>query len=343
MIYQKFLIYFFIFKYFILKIVKIGEINMKEKTKKFLQKYLIGFILGVISAGVIIVYAETYFPSNDVTYDNTKSGLSSTNVQGAIDELYGVCFPPKAGEQIIESAGLEKDLYECRYFFTGATPNNYITFNNETAGWRIISVECDGTIKIMRDKNIGKKEWNPSGSTSSNNWARPATLNTYLNSTYYNGLNATAQSQIVVKSFSTGKVKYEDTNLANTVNNENSVKWDGKVALPTVSEFIRTNSNRSSCGTFQLMNDNHSACSRAGWMFTTEEEWWTLSGQSGSFDEVYFIYSDRDFLLISPGICDEGIYNNFDNPEVAVRPTLYLSSDIKLSGSGTQSDPYIVS
>ena len=316
---------------------------MKEKIKKIIFGYLPGFVLGVITAISISVIAATYFPSNDVTYDNTKSGLSSTDVQGAIDELYGVCFPPKAGEQIIESAGLEKDLYECRYFFTGATPNNYITFNNETAGWRIISVECDGTIKIMRDKNIGKKEWNPSGSTSSNNWARPATLNTNLNSTYYNGLNATAQSQIVVKSFSIGKVKYDDTNLANTVNNENSIKWDGKVALPTVSEFIRTNSNRSSCGTFQLMNDNHSACSRTGWMFTTEEEWWTLSGQSGSFSDVYFIYSNRDFSLISPGICDEGIYNNFDNPEVAVRPTLYLSSDIKLSGSGTQSDPYIVS
>ena len=63
---------------------------MKEKTKQFLKKYLIGFILGVVSAGVVIVYAETYFPSNDVTYDNTESGLTSTNVQGAIDELYTV-------------------------------------------------------------------------------------------------------------------------------------------------------------------------------------------------------------------------------------------------------------
>lgn len=100
------------------------------------------------------MYAETYFPSKDTTYDNTTSGLKSENVQDTIDELYGVCFP-SAGDQIIEDGSLEKDPYECRYFFTGANPNNYITFNGETAGWRIISVECDGTIKIMKTPRNG--------------------------------------------------------------------------------------------------------------------------------------------------------------------------------------------
>ena len=37
--------------------------------------------------------------------------MTSDNVQGAIDELYNTCFS-KAGEQIIENAGLEKDPYE---------------------------------------------------------------------------------------------------------------------------------------------------------------------------------------------------------------------------------------
>ena len=125
-----------------------------KKIKDFFKWYLPGFLLGIISACTISVIAATYFPSKDVTYDNTASGLESTNVQGAIDELYGVCFPPKAGDQIIEDQPLEKDPYECRYFFTGANPNNYVTFNGETAGWRIISVGCDGTIKIMKTANI---------------------------------------------------------------------------------------------------------------------------------------------------------------------------------------------
>ena len=68
----------------ILNMDKIREVEMKEKIKEFAKQYLIGFVLGVITAISISVIAATYFPSNDVTYDNTESGLSSTDVQGAI-------------------------------------------------------------------------------------------------------------------------------------------------------------------------------------------------------------------------------------------------------------------
>ncbi len=43
---------------------------MKEKIKKIILGYLPGFIMGIIICGGISVIAATYFPSNDVTYDN---------------------------------------------------------------------------------------------------------------------------------------------------------------------------------------------------------------------------------------------------------------------------------
>ena len=234
------------------------------------------------------VYAAVTFPSNEVTYDNTESGLSSTNVKGAIDELYTECTKePTAGETIIDSAGLEKDPYECRYFFKGANPNNYITFNGENAGWRIISIECDGRIKIMKIANINTSnnlvwDWDTSSSPyGNNNWARPATLNTYLNGTYYNGLNSAAKSQIISSNFSIGAVDYNN-NMSMQVTNENSNKWYGNIALPTVSEYIRTNSNKSSCGTFSLINENYSSCVNTEWMhITSANYWWTLTPFSG--------------------------------------------------------------
>ena len=305
---------------------------MKEKTKEFLKKYLIGFVLGIVSACTISVIAATYFPSNDVTYDNSESGLTSTNVQGAIDELYTECTKePTAGESIIEDAGLEKDPYECRYFFTGANPNNYITFNNEKAGWRIISVECDGTIKIMRINSIGNQLWDTS---ESNNWARPASLNTYLNGTYYNGLSATAQSQIVAKDWSIGAVTYDNNNLATQINNENGTKWNGKVALVTVSEYLRSNSNKTSCGSFSLINDNYSSCKNTNWMYYSSNYWWTLSPHSGNSNGAFSV--------------DDSYGNLYSHANVrynpsAVRPVVYLSSEVTLTGSGTQSDPYVVS
>ena len=55
--------------------------------KKFIKNNLIGFIIG-ISFACLGVYATTLIASNDVTYDNSSSGLTSTTVKGALDELY---------------------------------------------------------------------------------------------------------------------------------------------------------------------------------------------------------------------------------------------------------------
>ena len=139
---------------------RIGEVFMKEKIKRFAKQYLIGFVIGIIVCGTVSVIAATYFPSNQTTYDNSVSGLQSTNVQDAIDELYGVCFPPYTpgqGTDVIDQI-LDKnqdELYEdehgdIRYY--GASPNNYVSFNNEL--WRIIGV-IDGKIKIIRNESIG--------------------------------------------------------------------------------------------------------------------------------------------------------------------------------------------
>ena len=320
------------------------------KLKKILKSKIFIFIITALLFSVVGVSAATYFESGAVTYDNTESGLTSTNVQGAIDELYVKAKQTSGGSDdkvedmggtVSSGDGLYADSYESgRYFYRGANPNNYITFNGEKAGWKIISVECDGRIKIMKIANINTSnnlvwDWDTSSSPyGNNNWARPATLNTYLNGTYYNGLNSAAKSQIISSNFSIGAVDYNN-NMSMQVTNENSNKWYGNIALPTVSEYIRTNSNKSSCGTFSLINDNYSSCVNTGWMdITSANYWWTLTPFSG--------YSSAVFYVSLNGYVDS--YEYFANTEYgAVRPALFLSSEVKLSGSGTQSDPYVVS
>ena len=305
------------------------ELEMKERIKKVVFGYLPGFVLGVITAISISVIAATYFPSNQTTYDNSVSGLQSTNVQGAIDELYGVCTAKPPGEQIIEDNGLEKDPYECRYFFTGTNPNNYVTFNGETVGWRIISVGCDGTIKIMKTANINTSYTLAWDTSNKNNWARPATLNTYLNGTYLNSLSSEAQGQIVASDYSIGAVTDSNNDLADQVNDENSTTWNGKIALPTVSEYLRTNSN-SNCKTFSTYNNNPNTCRNTTWMYYSNVIWWTLSPDSGSSSLVCDVYSNGDVG------CSRANYTNS-----AVRPAITLSSEVQITGGdGSQSNPY---
>lgn len=64
---------------------------MKEKIKKVFKSKILFLILGILIGGVTSAYAVTYFPSNQVTYDNSSSKLNATQVQAAIDELYGKC------------------------------------------------------------------------------------------------------------------------------------------------------------------------------------------------------------------------------------------------------------
>ncbi|MBR1679165.1 MAG: hypothetical protein IJ704_00780 [Bacilli bacterium] len=45
--------------------------------------------------------------------------------------------------------------------YTGANPCNYVTFNDETAGWRIIGV-FDNQIKLIRNESIGDYSWDTS-------------------------------------------------------------------------------------------------------------------------------------------------------------------------------------
>ena len=75
--------------------------------KKILKNRIFIFVLGLFIASSISVLAATYFESSAVTYDNKESGLTSTDVQGAIDELYNACKTPAVGgDEILEKVDI---------------------------------------------------------------------------------------------------------------------------------------------------------------------------------------------------------------------------------------------
>ena len=58
--------------------------------------------------------------------------------------------------------GLYSDKYiNDRYIYRGSNPNNYITFNGEL--WRIVSVDKDGNIQIMRNDILDVKTFDSKG------------------------------------------------------------------------------------------------------------------------------------------------------------------------------------
>ena len=224
--------------------------------------------------------------------------------------------------------GLYQDEYESgRYFYKGANPNNYITFNNET--WRILSVENDGRIKIVRNELLPARAWDTGGSLVSNSWDRPADINTYLNGEYLETIT-TNQDKIVPSTWSIGGVTYDSNDLADQIAAENGTQSQPvSVGLITVSECLRGNTNKEQCGSLSLNNDNFSTCKTTNWLFKGTD-YWTLSPDAGYSHGVLLV---RSYGFLST---DEATYT------YAVRPAITLSSDISLSGSGEVEDSFVI-
>ena len=223
---------------------------------------------------------------------------------------------------ITESDGLYADSYENgKYTYKGTNPNNYIIFSGET--WRIISINSDGTLKIIRTQNIGNMAWDTNGAST---WNAPAILNTYLNGTYLQTLSN--QNQIVSHNWSIGMLDYNNNDLALQITSENATNWNGKVGLITPSEYIRANTNNEECGTASLVNSNYNKCLNTNWMSSLGTNLWTISNASASFSPIYI--SNNSFNH------DTEVAGSSRN----VVPVIYLNSNITLTGSGTEADPY---
>ena len=244
--------------------------------------------------------------------------------------------------------GTNEDITEYRY--RGASPKNYVTFNNEV--WRIIGVfpTDDGTgnienrIKIIRDQSIGNQYWNTTqvASTSSyNNWTG-ATLMKYLNATYYNTLsNIDEQSMIGNAQYylggytqSTGiskdmmyqyERKISGSNTYYYGTNPNS--WTGKLGLMYISDYGYAASD--TC-TSNLANYNDETCTSNNWLYNIKKNEWLLSQRSN--------YSGDVFNIDANGLVG---FNSASNNYYAVRPTLYLKSEVQITeGDGTSTNPY---
>ena len=117
--------------------------------------------------------------------DDTLEDANKTFEASVYVSNYAKKLPPTGAEDIIALAGnadststavIDKgtdesgctntlaydDFGNLRY--VGANPCNYVTFNGETAGWRIIGV-FDNQIKLIRKESIGSYSWDTSASS----------------------------------------------------------------------------------------------------------------------------------------------------------------------------------
>ena len=239
--------------------------------------------------------------------------------------------------------------------FKGKTPNNYIRFNNEL--WRVISLENDGTIKIIRNEPLNSMPFDTKGSriekdyctnqeNGCNAWAtnenyingtlkgkieKDSTLNTYLNNEYLNQIENKAN--IITHSWHVGPVTNNNNYLNQQIESESQINWNGKIGLPTVSEYLNANNNQTQCGSLSLNNSNTNKCINTNWMYDMQKEnegIWTISPNT---NDNYNIFEIKDGQInITPSANQSLVY-----------PVLYLTNKtVVTGGTGTINDPYTI-
>ena len=274
--------------------------------------------------------------------------------------------------------GLYADEYEPgRYIYRGQDPDNYITFNNET--WRIISKEADGTYKIIRNDILAKRAYDeanhrstennsyctnprygcgvyaavsgefssPSGSQSGT-VTEDSSIKIYLNDDYYtNNINETAKGQMTSHSFNIGAVEKlnrsgsQADSIEKNIAGEKKYTWTGNVGLANVSDILRASTNPL-CTSATASSDDYDACN-SNYLLdrgtASSLYYWTINAYSyGSGATSPTAWYVRASSLYAGVGYTSASYSNY-----APRPVVFLKSDTTLSGSGTESDPYVLS
>ncbi len=202
------------------------------------------------------------------------------------------------------------------YICLGASENPDTCKANSENMYRIIGVTTDGKLKVIKAKKYGdNQKWN-SKASSDVKW-NASTLYTYLNSTFYNSLNARIQG--LIDNY-TWKMELTTSTPGTTTGNQDGT-IQNHIGLMYGSDYV-----------------NAGAQDKTNWLFIQ-------NGYSGNPAEFEWTMSScgynggaRAWFMRTGGYFGVELVSD----PYAVRPVFYLLSTVGLIGEGTVSQPYTV-
>ncbi len=247
------------------------------------------------------------------------------------------------------------------YRYEGSNPNNYIKME-KTDGtkeiWRIIGLFPDGVngenvIRVRRHYEKNNYPTMAFNSKNENYWASTSMYSTlkdiYSLSNYKNTVNYVmhlgAASSSSFSLTASGIYTTERGNTAGATSStsyESAVQTIGSVGLMYASDFTYAAVESDCTRTTTLINyDEITACHNNNWLYQgSSQTQWTLTTYSNS---SYFIVIVRDDGRVDTRkFSVDGGWPTVTISTIAYSPVMALKSDVVVTGSGTQSDPYVM-
>ena len=274
-------------------------------------------------------------PKNHVTFNNE------------VWRIIGV-FPTDDGTgnienriKLIRNESIGKDSWD-----EGTTAYNYTKNDN------LMLLQDNNKLKVEYLEKTNKYDvmlTAPDACGGVNNWARPASLNTELNTTYLNSLDSTSKSMIGQTKYYLGG--YESSSILTQdmysyerkisgtayYNDTNPNNWIGKIGLMYVSDYGYASSNCNN-------STNLESCNNQNWLNniislnTNYPDSWTITASL----EDYYRRTVSSFYIYNHGIGHRQVCGTGSDGQIF--PTLYLKSNVLITGGdGTSSNPYKLS
>ena len=311
-----------------------------------------------------------------------KSGVEITGGSGTSTDPYTLKMKVTGNAvEALKSTGemVSDNTTDHNLRYSGANPNNYVKFNDET--WRVIGI-FGNNIKIIRNAKLGNLSWDSSDSSINmgygiNEWS-VSDLKGYLNTKYYGGsdvtcykssknatttcpaasLNETAKSMIDNHTWNTGAIGYSSATYNKTLGTISSYNAErgtvnGKICTSCTDDTITRTTSWTGYIGLPYITDYAYASSEA----TCKTDMRTLDANNKFIcKNNNWMHSGTSMWTLSPASRSDTssyvwrIYNDGSvdsgNASVSmpVYPALYLKSGVKITGgSGTSTDPYILS
>ena len=222
------------------------------------------------------------------------------------------------------------------YYFRGNVENNYVSFAGLT--WRIVRINEDGTIRIIMKEGINDN--------SAYSWDTTSDYETF----YFSNSNLLKE----LENWYTLKLVNYDSYITDGIFCEqakvkaNSTYRYNNIIAPVYDKYIVN---------FTCTNDdnNHGILYKKIGLISYDEVVYA-GGYINKKMSAWYLYSDIDTFMINPGGFDKTdgrgwiVYRNQDNVSGSkllimpspVRPVINIKPNVKASGIGTSSDPFVV-
>ena len=279
--------------------------NILKNIGLFILNNIVGLILGMIAFGIFSIaradQVSFILSAEDVTYDNTNSGSSYTNVKSAIDDLDA------------KADALLNPFADYASFAVGDT----VTINGD--GYHVIasSGHDQDYVTLLKDNPLTVSEVNTYGTGHINQYASSSQgtvydSNGYGGIAYYTsvdcgyGTGSNSTSSGCTTSYDASEVKYVVDNWATAKFTQGELKTvDGYTArLIKFNEFenlgYEWGSTCDNCDTKWNKTDNTPT-----WVYNSQYFYWTMSQYNNSDSMIWYVngngYIRSDYVRYTNG------------------------------------------